>query len=217
MVWLPKTAGTSIWRACQKHFGGRWVNPKLDGHGVDVSTVPFVTFEHAGIPALLDMGFLTEEELRSRFVFSVIRNPWDRIVSCAAYDVRRSPSKTIAGVLETYRERLLRHQRRPLLAWGCRKLNPYVDWLTDYDGQNIVHVVCRFENLSEHWAELCRMLDWPEIRLKRYNESPHDHYFKYFDHDYEFRELVGRYYAEDIVLGGYRYDEPAISDKMIVL
>jgi hypothetical protein len=66
------------------------------------------------------------------------------------------------------------------------------------------------ENLQQDFADLCRVLRLPMVRLPRRNRRLHRHYSWYYDD--ATRELVGAYYSRDIAAFGYRFERSPGAD-----
>lgn len=136
---------------------------------------------------------LEYESAPSYFKFAVVRNPWDRFVSGWKY-------------LESTRNRSLREVLTNLPQTGkdYRHLTrPQHSTLYDHGGRLIVDYLIRFESLQDGFDEVCRMIDKPHRRLPHLNQTPRDHYTRYFDD--ECRELFQRHFARDLELFGYQY------------
>jgi chondroitin 4-sulfotransferase 11 len=158
----------------------------IDTFGFDVAD-PEWHFMNDGVLSL------EYESAPSYFKFAVVRNPWDRFVSGWKY-------------LESTRNRSLREVLTNLPQTGkdYRHLTrPQHSTLYDHGGRLIVDYLIRFESLQDGFDEVCRMIDKPHRRLPHLNQTPRDHYTRYFDD--ECRELFQRHFARDLELFGYQY------------
>lgn len=111
--------------------------------------------------------------------FSVVRNPWDRLISCFF-----SPH---LGRTEFDREEFKSFVKSV-------KLGTQSDFVTE-DGHLATDRLIRFETLSEDFANVCSQLGI-EQKLTRVNESKRRPYREYYDK--ELIDLVSRHYAEDV-------------------
>jgi hypothetical protein len=194
-VHIPKTGGNSINRI----FGIGWQNHK------DLARYR----EELGV-----------ERFRAYFKFAVVRNPWERLLSDYNYQVRKSRPGSV---------RLLVHdaagRRRGFAAWaraalgsggdcrprdwgaevspGIHRFSPQVEWLT-LEGQLGVDAVARLETIDADLALILRRIGLPIRRLPRRNRRFHLHYAWYYDPPT--RDLVARYYADDVAAFGYRFE-----------
>lgn len=165
------------------------------------------------------------DELRSidgAFVFSFVRNPWDRLVSCWSDKIRvseRTDREFCSGV---YRD-LLRDSRR------FRGGMPFDEFasvvLQTPDATSDIHVrsqctflhsesgelrpqfVGRFEALERDWARVCSMigrrLSLPRIQYVSPPPAPRGPYRDFYDE--VLAELVGDRYRNDVMSFGYAF------------
>lgn len=128
------------------------------------------------------------------FKFTIVRNPWDRIVS----DLHFCKNRGIVDQNLTVKQDVIEH-----FDSNERWKSPCVDWIT-LNGENQMDMVLRFENLQHDFQILCDRLNI-NATLPYKNKSTHKHYTKYYDE--ETRELVAKKYAKDIEYFGYRFGE----------
>lgn len=126
------------------------------------------------------------------FVFSVVRNPWDRFVSGWKY-CASTRSRTLRDVLLDPPQE--GHDYRHLT-------RPQVDILFDAQGRCVTDFVMRYESLQRDFDTVCDRLAKPHANLLRINVGEHLAYRSYFDD--ECRTLFERRFARDIAAFGYR-------------
>ena len=168
-------------------------------------------FMHAlGIPAKIHPSYAfktcTKHDAAASpyWVFSIVRNPFDRLVSCWMH--------------KTQGKELFRPYREAGLQLGI-PFAEFVEWATccgdpaeqhirpqaqelTICGRLIPDFVGRFESLDRAWARIrkkCRGL--PDLPHK--NQTEHRHYREYYTP--ETRRLVERRYAQDLELFGYEF------------
>ena len=156
-----------------------------------------------------DYYYTNPHKFRRLFKFSVVRNPWDRLVS--SYFFLQD-----GGISEQDRN------------WAQQNLSKYADfgdfvrgWVTEANVMSWIHFVpqhhfivnpagkvmvdflIRYEALADGFAIVARRLG-KGVVLPMINKSKHDHFTNYYDD--ETREIVRRAYARDIELFGYDFD-----------
>ncbi|UCG78819.1 MAG: hypothetical protein JSV21_03010 [Nitrospirota bacterium] len=133
---------------------------------------------------------IDDNSLKKYFIFSVVRNPWDRLVSIASY-FKIPFHQFVRNIREYWKDPDIRVHSLP------------VNLYTHYSGARFADIICRFENLQRDFDLVCSKLDIEPTTLPHANRSKHKHYSTYYD-DNEI-ELVADIYADDIRLFGYRY------------
>ena len=156
------------------------------------------------------------------FVFSFVRNPWDRLVSTFFYLMRggRAPvdQRRRDTILKKYNGNF-RDFVLDIENWIDIKeedsiypdkyiphFRPQYEYICDPDGVCLVDFIGRVETLADDFQELCGLLSVENAKLKRKNKTSHKKYFKYYDA--ETRDIVARFYARDIELFDYQFEPP---------
>ncbi len=218
-LWLPKTAGLSIYDALKPHgikrrldlgtFSGVEIKdwkPKGGGLMVDdveravdkiweQSQAQIVTYGHVSLSALNRAGLLPAHP----WIFTIIRNPYSRAVSLWAY----LKQKGSLGPRMDFREFCLVLRDRavePIGLYNKRGLSqcrPQADWLRGV----YVGYFGRFETLQSDFDNICDKLKVPRGVLTHRNRGAHDDYREYYDA--ETQGIVRDYYAEDFELLAY--------------
>jgi hypothetical protein len=141
-------------------------------------------------------GVLSPEYARrpaEYFVFSVVRNPWDRFVSGWKY--------CASTRLRTLREVLL---DPPQEGHDYRHLTrPQVDILCDAEGRCVTDFLMRYESLQQDFDTVCDRLAMSRVALPRVNAGDRLDYRSYFDD--ECRMLFEERFARDVEAFDYRY------------
>ena len=141
---------------------------------------------------------------QKKFKFTVVRNPWDKVVSHYHYRVQTNQTK-------------LGESPIPFPEWVCRSYGkhdptyydkpkmfmPQLDWLSDADGTVMVDFVARFENLQQDFETICQRLN-RTAQLPQLRKSQHSDYRKYYDE--ESKTVVANSFLKDITHFGYRYE-----------
>jgi hypothetical protein len=187
-IHVPKAAGTSI----AETVFGRFVG-------------------HFGV---VDVLAACPPDVQALPRFSVVRNPWDRVVS--AWTFARAGSGL--GGSTTVRIHAARQYRVPaferfdtfvsewLAVRDVERLDgvfrPQSAYVTDATGELRLDHLGRLEQLAETEAWLSSVLG-RKIEFGRANTSSHEHYRSYYTS--ETRRKVGEIYARDIALFGYEF------------
>jgi hypothetical protein len=228
-VWVPKTAGSSVYRALGAH--GR-VRELWDGSHTSFDNSGLVTFGHMDVRELVRSGVVDEAWLAGAFTFSFVRNPWDRAVSLFHY--LQHGERTFEGFVQLLdrelaaqcslparvahrstlvgralaRARLVDRTARipPIGAFNVRRLsqaNRQVDWITDPRGEIFVDFVGRYENLATDVAVVCDALGIPPQPVPHLNATARRDYREYYSAATQ--RIVGRLYAADVDTFGYHF------------
>ena len=135
---------------------------------------------------------LGNEQFRSLYKFTCVRNPWDRMVSFY-FTPTQSPETWDRDKFQ----KIISEARSvaDYLRLDQGKEDPFAD--VDY--------VMRFENLADDFRAVCDDLDIPVQPLPQYNRSTRQHYSEYYDD--ELRELVWMRFAPEIERFDYTFEQ----------
>ena len=180
---LPKNAGSSVTKALARHIG---VQREELRYG-----------QNKFIYARNLHKFIDDPE--SYFIFSVIRNPWDRVVSYFHYlqQIRQPPYNLDKNV--------------KFADWvkgkGFRGLQTQMSQLSDVFPCNVstkVNYVARLENLTEEWQAICDGMGI-ECELMHDKKSKHRDYTEYYDD--ETKDIIYRNYKDDVDCLAYYFGD----------
>ncbi len=176
-IHINKTGGSSIERAL--------------GIGLDHST------------ALEKYRQLGAAAWERKFTFTVVRNPWDKVVSHYHYRVRTNQT-SLGDDTIPFPEWLQRCyvDRDPRYFDQPRMFMPQRQWLVDENDAMLVEFIGRFENLQGDFRRICERLSI-EAELGHAKPSGRGSYRDYYDP--QSRDLVGEVFEEDIALFGYEF------------
>ncbi len=196
-VHIPKTAGSSVTNA----LGFEWQNHKdLARYRRELGT----------------------EEFARYFKFTIVRNPWERLLSDYCFQSRWSGRRTSKLHIHDGQGRRRNFQQwvRQVLAdpfayearaWGgtvsknIHRWSPQVDWIT-LDGAIGVDFIARMECLRTDFGKLCERIGFEVPELPRRKKIIRRHYADYYDE--ETRELVTAFYLRDVQAFGYVFETP---------
>ena len=204
-IHIPKTGGTSLALALEDKAG------KDDVMAGDTPKAVKRRRRLKGLPAngrlwkhstLADLdGWLSAAQLAELHVFTIVRNPWDRLVSYYHWLREQSfdhPAVSLAQQLAFSDFLAHRHTQASLAA------APYASYVTDASGTEQCSRFLRFEHLAEDTAALGEELGL-SLNLPHVNRSnrPRDYRPFFTESDVT---LVEKTLKEDIQRFGYRFD-----------
>lgn len=138
-----------------------------------------------------------------KFTFTMVRNPWDKVLSHYHYRVHTNQTGLGENTIpfaewlqRCYVDRDPRYYDQP------RMFMPQRQWLVDEDDNLLVDFIGRFENLQEDFAEVCRRLS-TAAELGHAKPSSRGSYRDYYSPESEV--LVADVFAADLELFGYRF------------
>jgi len=176
-IHINKTGGSSIEKAL--------------GAGLDHST------------ALEKYRQLGATAWKRKYVFTMVRNPWDKVVSHYHYRVRTN--QTGLGDKNVPFDEWLQRcyvEHDPQYYDQPRMFMPQRQWLVDERGELLVDFIGRFENLHEDFGKICQQLS-VKAELGHAKPSERGSYRDYYSRESE--ELIGEIFAEDLALFGYSF------------
>ncbi len=146
-------------------------------------------------------GVVHEAELDDLFIFTLVRNPWDRMVSY--YHWLRMQEFSHPAVDLAKRQDFSGFVAEPAIAASFAKA-PAASYVTDVQGRERANLFIRLENLSEEILPLEAYLGF-KLEVPHVNQSKRSgDYRKAYSQ--ETREQVAQMCALDIARFGYRFD-----------
>lgn len=165
-VHIPKCGGQSIENAFLAALGLTWHNraPLLLRPRVEGEVAP-PRLAHLLATDYVKNCYLSPELFDTYFKFTVVRDPYDRIVSFYNY-LKISEKRELNVFIQKDLHALLRPQHD--MYWFFR---PQVDYFTHGQGERLVDAVYRLERLEEDWSEIVHRTGLPDAKLPRVNKS----------------------------------------------
>jgi hypothetical protein len=149
---------------------------------------------------------ITDEEIKNDyFVFTVVRNPFDRLVSC--YNAFMTLDLNGVGRV-SFEEFVMGRGLSHILYEDNTFTNEHWMPLHYYyelsPNERYVDFVLMVENLDEDWKKLSEKIDVPDtIPHTHVNSYPHNNYREYYDD--ALIEEVSRIYKRDLELFDYEF------------
>lgn len=215
-IHIPKNGGTSIevalghldghqGREGQDHRSLRMIIPK---HSLKIFSTWENLLEYARSKKYRYQKHLnpnnkltvTQEQYRSYFKFSVVRNPWSRAFSWYKNVIRDEIHQRDLKI--TAEITLVQFLRRFI---GKGMLRPQTYWIKDYENSIPLDYICRFETLKDDFTHVCKQMGLGSLSLPHEIKGSGEDYRERYDK--ESIQLVAEYYQEEIKLFGYYFKE----------
>ncbi len=188
---IPKTAGISLYKAI------RHPKVRIKGHFIQN---PFHRYLKDTLPYYI----------QKPYVFSFVRNPWDRLVSAFFYlneGGRNSSDRADSRkYLKKYRGSF-EHFVKDGIAEGSAleqlHLKPQFVWICDDEGNLLTDYIGHFESIQEDLDRISKASGIPFKPLAHTNGSLHKHYHDYYTE--ETKAIVAEAYKKDIELFNYDF------------
>ena len=190
-IHLPKTGGNSLQERLKAYSEDAIVKINSIQDGVERFEV---RNEYPGIhkhSSLSDYRMALPESLFSQlFVFSTIRNPWERMVSFYF-----SPHRRVKN-----------WDRNAFIALvnSVKSLPELLSTSAPSHWSENANFILRFEHLDEDYRALCEKLKLKYAPLNIRNKSSRNHYSQYYDE--ELIQLVAERFAPEIQYGKYIFE-----------
>ena len=208
-VHIPKTGGTSVDMLLTHNAGKKmagevwdlWGTPKpehLEALGpkrpIDPSSGHRAKLLHH-FSATHIKSIVEREVWNSYIKFSIVRNPWDRIVSYFEYGLQTGGRIGTEG--KTFKQWFYERDVIPTCT-------PY---LLEHEENLGMNKIIRFENLVQDFSELCTMAAIPFVSsdFPHYKKTVRRHYSEYYDDDMV--AMVEHAAAVDIKLMKYKFEK----------
>ncbi len=192
-IHIPKCAGVSVNRTLYGNLAG--------GHR---------TFEHY-------LGAFEPRNVLGYFKFTIVRNPWDRLVS--AYHFLRDGgfsekdsmlAESELGGFSDF-DAFVRGWLSRENVWKFPHFKPQHHFILERRHKIKLDYIGLFENLDADFAHIAQRIGINR-RLAGSNRSSHQDYRDYYSE--ETRALVARVYREDIALFGYEFDNAGLAAQL---
>jgi Sulfotransferase family len=214
-IHAPKTGGNSL-QYILSHYSeddivttkkrhGRFASEKIIQDGkerFEVHNKKYkITKKHFSLSEYKSV--LEDSIYQKLFKFSVIRNPWDRMISFYF-----SPHRGIKWDRQTFIDLLERAE--PLRFYICdneplEKKSGFIRTTKNHDLANNIDALLRFEHLNDDFKSVCQNLEITLGELPQLNKSTRMHYSYYYDD--HLKNLVHEKFIEEVNYGKYQFQQ----------
>ncbi|MFT4717513.1 MAG: hypothetical protein ACI861_001112 [Paracoccaceae bacterium] len=147
-------------------------------------------------------GLLTQDDMHAFFVFTLVRNPWDRMVSY--YHWLQDQTFDNQAVTLAQQFDFTGFLNNPIIIESVRN-SPYQSYVTDKDGADCCDLYLRLENIEDDVEKLETQLDIRLPAIETVNQSVRDKDWRGYYSEAD-AALVGRICAIDVLRLGYQFD-----------
>lgn len=177
-IHIPKTAGTSL----QKLFGTPSNSNVMGLHSTIYECKQYCEDHNISFDDI--------------YKFTVVRNPWDRMVSLYKYKKSRAVIKIPSHMTFTqFVTEYTNFKKHPMA-------RPQVVY-TDIDGHNVMDCVAKFESLKQDLQHICSRIK-VHGELIHTNKTKHKHYTEYYNK--QTIKIIQDAYSLDIERFNYTFD-----------
>lgn len=192
-VHIPKCAGVSVNKTLFGGLAGGHVS--LDGY----------------------LNIFEPKSIIEYFKFTIVRNPWDRLVSAYFFlkdggfnEDDKLWAESELGAFHDFDEFVCRWVTKDNV-WKWHHFRPQHHYMLERREKISLDFVGFLENLDEDFAFIAARLGL-DCTLSTVNSSNHGSYMHYYSD--KTRNLVADVYSEDIRLLGYRFDNSSLEQQL---
>lgn len=149
------------------------------------------------------LNHYTDEDVENMFKFSIVRNPWDRLVSAHTYFVKVvSHEVQVPKNFEIFvKKKLISLDESDLMyPHYSQKLEAHIGF--QYIRASVSDIAVKMENLENEFPKILEKAQIEGI-FPHKNKTLHSNYRKNYTND--LKNLVGDFYKKDIELLGYEF------------
>lgn len=192
-VHIPKTAGNSV-QLILKEYSEDEVFESTEPDGYNRFGLRSNNYKLRKHSKLKEYKYELENELYKKlFKFTIVRNPWDRMISYYF-----SPHR---GHIKWDRNEFIKFVKK------TPSVNSFLSlgFLNNFGSRPFKNIdfFLRFENLDQDFNKLCDELGIKRTKIPHSNISDHKHYSYYYDK--KLVELVSNRFSSEIKYFGYNY------------
>jgi len=194
---ITKTAGTAIIETLQELY------PKEKWEGKHHSVKNFTADGTKVINGRPTCSKVTNEILKNYKTFTVVRNPFDRMVSTWHWGLNGDYRNT------TFEEFIINVHKNKYTEFNGHRYKTQLDWITNENGDIKVQHILRWENLQEELDNFFTDIDFEPIKIYNRNTAKdrsgrnRTHYRDYYNE--ETKRIIEEKYQEDLNFFEYQF------------
>lgn len=138
---------------------------------------------------------------KSALSFSIVRNPFDKVVSHYFYRVQTNQTDMGSGIVDfsTWVKKCYGKNKDPFFYDQPKMFQTQMDWI-NVDGRPAVDLILRFENMEKEYQKVAQHLGIDQD-LPHKNRTKREHFKNYFTK--ETWNIVAEWFQKDIEYLGY--------------
>jgi len=148
-----------------------------------------------------------ESETDYVFSFSIVRNPWERLLSTWKDKIQTQWSDKFPEKSRRWRIHAFKQYKDKGFGFFVKNVitssNEHVELQSNLIDLNNIDFIGRFENLQQDFDIICDKIGILRQELSHKNKTNHEHYTEYYND--ETREIVAEKYAKDIEYFNYKF------------
>jgi Sulfotransferase family len=197
-IHIPKCAGQSVETVFLSKTGLTWEtrSPLLLRYNHDPRLGP-ERLAHLYAEEYVRLGYISLSDFNSYFKFSIVRNPWERLVSVYKYRFANTGLSFFEFVRFYFPKEGMSDYRR--------HLEPQWKFVCDANKSVIIDKLIRMENLQQEIESLFLKIFNERIVLPKINQSLNSTDYRRFYDDRTAR-FVEEFYKDDIKLFSYTFE-----------
>lgn len=196
---IPRTSSSSIKVDLGRHFGPAYGKTNLIEQ--EYATEQIFS-DH--IPAHKMRNIVGARTWDNLYTFTIVRNPWDRILSLYFYLKKRQRIPDGWNFPDYVKRLVDSDEKTPYFGFHGRRYGA-VDYILDENSVVVVDEILRYENRAAGLRRVACRIGLPNLgSLRVQAASPTDGSYRAM-YDDTTRELIGKHFARDVLLLDYEF------------
>ena len=154
-------------------------------------------------------------DLKKYFIFTIVRNPYDRLVSLFLFsknggggangEFALDINMRLTIRLSSFKDFIIDIKNKWDTCKNDIRYKPMIDWIRDDDNNILTNKIVKFENLQEDMNEVFEKTGLTYIDFSKnhdYKSENRKHWMEYYDK--EILDIVNELYYEDFIVFDYK-------------